>query len=287
MGIFGCFKPNVEKMKRKGDLKGLITALGYENSAEIRGQAATALGNLRDARAVEPLAAAMTDSDSDVQLKARQALAEIGVPSIRALVRRMKEEDGEIRLAATETLGNIANPDLGQTLAAALTTDPGRDETVLLLRSAVNALVALLDDPEPRVRIAAIRVLGRVNHPRVVEILIELLREEPGDAPLAAATALANLRDPNALGPVLDVLRDEDVSVRRFAEVVLRMGVELRKRADTADDEAVMMMLMLLHQGRMEVFDRNPVKWRNWWTENGQLLPSPPEWIARARQNGF
>lgn len=50
MGIFGLSKPDVEKMKAKKDVKGLIKALKYKDMV-IRWDAAEALGRIGDARA--------------------------------------------------------------------------------------------------------------------------------------------------------------------------------------------------------------------------------------------
>ena len=57
MSLFG--HPNVEEMKAKRDVKGLIKALTYQNYAAVREDAAKALGEIGNPRAVEPLAAAL------------------------------------------------------------------------------------------------------------------------------------------------------------------------------------------------------------------------------------
>ncbi|MBE3115402.1 MAG: HEAT repeat domain-containing protein, partial [Actinobacteria bacterium] len=49
---------NVEKMQANKDFKGLIRALKDENG-HVREQAAVALGEIKDARAVEPLIKAL------------------------------------------------------------------------------------------------------------------------------------------------------------------------------------------------------------------------------------
>ena len=86
MNIFGTFKPNVEKMKAKKDVKGLIKALKYNDKKNeysevffIRHQAVKALGEVGDARAIEPLVETMRD-DSDKLLgsEAAEALGAIG-----------------------------------------------------------------------------------------------------------------------------------------------------------------------------------------------------------------
>jgi len=65
MGLFG--PPNVEKLKEKRDLKGLIKALRYKRDGVVRQTAAEVLGEIGDARAAVPLRSALGDEDSDVR----------------------------------------------------------------------------------------------------------------------------------------------------------------------------------------------------------------------------
>lgn len=53
MALFG--PPNVDKLKAKSDVKGLIKAVGYTKDAQVRQHAAEALGDIGDERAIEPL----------------------------------------------------------------------------------------------------------------------------------------------------------------------------------------------------------------------------------------
>ena len=54
----GLFKPNIEKLKARKDVKELIRALG-NSDWYVRASAACALGEIGDARAVEPLIKAL------------------------------------------------------------------------------------------------------------------------------------------------------------------------------------------------------------------------------------
>ena len=58
MGLFG--PPDVDKLKAKGDVPGLIKALGYERDSGVRGRAADALVQLGSG-AVEPLIVTLRD----------------------------------------------------------------------------------------------------------------------------------------------------------------------------------------------------------------------------------
>lgn len=48
-------RPNVQELKSREDMDGLIEALGYQDDHNIRLAAASALGWLGDSRAVKPL----------------------------------------------------------------------------------------------------------------------------------------------------------------------------------------------------------------------------------------
>ena len=62
MAFFGLFgEPDIERLERKNDVDGLIRALQYKKSIGVRSAAARALGDLGDARAVEPLCAVLGD----------------------------------------------------------------------------------------------------------------------------------------------------------------------------------------------------------------------------------
>lgn len=54
MGMLDLFKPNVEEMRKKKDVKGLTKALRHKD-IKVRCEAAEALGELRDAKAIESL----------------------------------------------------------------------------------------------------------------------------------------------------------------------------------------------------------------------------------------
>ena len=71
----GLFKPNVIKLAAKKDIEGLIKALKDKDS-DVREEAAEALGEIGDDRAVEPLTKALKDEDSSVRSKAGRGFRE-------------------------------------------------------------------------------------------------------------------------------------------------------------------------------------------------------------------
>lgn len=102
MGIFG--PPDIDKLKTKQDVDGLIRALAYKKDAQIREAAAETLRDLADERALEPLVEALTDSDWDVRGAAARALGSIGearaVAPLTAVLDAEEEHDPVLEAAA-------------------------------------------------------------------------------------------------------------------------------------------------------------------------------------------
>jgi HEAT repeat protein len=98
-------KPDIEKMERNGDVERLIRALEHEDS-DIKYDAATALGRIGDARAVEPLIRALK---GPLGGRAAEPLKEIGEPAVGALIQVLKYKDSNVRRNAAWTLGEIGD----------------------------------------------------------------------------------------------------------------------------------------------------------------------------------
>jgi HEAT repeat protein len=84
----------------------LVNALG-DPVSHVREQAAEALGRIGDTSAVEPLLAVFKDRDPDVKRSIILALIEIGVPAEDQLKRSQFSTDPSIRQAAEEALKEI------------------------------------------------------------------------------------------------------------------------------------------------------------------------------------
>jgi HEAT repeat protein len=135
--------PDVEKLKRKRDVPGLIKALGYQkeddreaaaealvqigapavkplidilndNDRSVRWYAVRALGQIGDPAAVEPLIAASTDPLVSVRSVAVGALVQIGAPAVKALIAALPS------WAAAEALGRIGDTRAVEPLIAVL-----------------------------------------------------------------------------------------------------------------------------------------------------------------------
>ena len=76
MGLFRLFRPNIEELKARRDVKGLIKALG-DSDMGVRENAAWALGEIGDPRAFDVLSELVHDEYEQVRKAARDALRKL------------------------------------------------------------------------------------------------------------------------------------------------------------------------------------------------------------------
>jgi HEAT repeat protein len=164
----------------------------------VRQAAASALGQIRDARAVEPLIAALKDQDRAVRRAAAGALVQIGARAVEPLIAALRDDYWAVRRAAAEALGQIGDA------------------------PAVEPLIAALKDSAGAVRRAAAEALGQIGDAPAVEPLIAALMDQGYNHSVyqAAAGALVQIGAP-AVEPLIAALKDQDRAVRKAAAKVL------------------------------------------------------------------
>jgi len=184
------------KLRDSRAVEPLIAVLKKEKDETVRARAAWALGWIEDSRAVEPLIATLKDENPHVRRATVKALGRIGKPAVEPLTVALKDENPDIRKGVAGALGE--------------TEDPG----------VVEPLVAALKDRTPKVRREAVRALGRVGKP-AVEPLIVALKDEDLHFRLHAVWALGEIKDPRAIGALITALNDKDPNVIGGAGVSL------------------------------------------------------------------
>jgi|GEM_PF-6947358 len=197
MGIFDFFKPNVEKLKARKDVDGLIKALKYKRHEYIQREAARALRDIGD-EAVPHLIQALKDETPIVRNFVANILGEIGdARAVEPLIMTLKDEDTYIRKEAAESLGNM------------------RDAR------AVEPLIMTLEDENPDVRKKAAKALGKMRDARAVESLIRALKDGDDHVRRMAIYALGEIGDARYVEPIIRALKDENPVVRKKAAEVL------------------------------------------------------------------
>jgi len=196
--------PNIEPLSRK---------LGSVN-AEERREAAVDLCRLGKI-AVPLLLRAMGDVDWRVRKTAVEGLVSVGgAEVIDGLLDALNASDNAgSRNSAIEALVQIGDPSIDALLRIIETPDPDVRKFVIDIlgdiRNArvVPALISKLEDDDENVRVASAEALGKLQDQRAVDALLaSLTRAEQGWLGYAAAEALGAIGDGRALGPLLAAL---------------------------------------------------------------------------------
>jgi aconitase B len=157
----------------------LIQQLNLENTI-IRLNAVKALGEAKDARAVDPLIAVLKDEKCGST--AANALAKIGQPSVAPLCTALKDDSPVARRNAATALGKIKDS------------------------SAVKPLIAALNDENPIVRRNAAKALGEIRDNSAVEPLTVALKDDSPIVRRNAALALKGMGTSDTV--VVDILHE-------------------------------------------------------------------------------
>lgn len=241
MGLFG--PPNVEKLKAKGDIKGLIKALGYSKDTHICQSAYSALVEIGSA-AVDSLTIALEDKNSDVRLLVVKALSQINdTRVIKLLIAALEDMDDNVRQAALHSLGQLVGKMKGERdvkgLMKILGHKPERGAEVI--KQAVMALGEIRDpkaikklesiltyeshwsgEDERGVRTCAAWALGEIGDSSNIDKLVSVIYP---DNP-SAALALGKIGDRRAVEPLIAILCDKTgyVNDNIFEAVAVALG---------------------------------------------------------------
>ncbi|MBN2561443.1 MAG: HEAT repeat domain-containing protein [Phycisphaerae bacterium] len=212
-------------------------------ASSIRGRidAARALGDVSDRRAVDPLIDALDDEFYYVRLAAAEALAKIGDErAVGPLVAKLGRDSNAISEAATRLIARTRSHRGVQPLLELLNKEWDIKEEVCIKKNkgqGIESVFLALKDSDDSLRCSAVRALGEIGDGRAVETLIPLLertarvpqwivqRRDGGTACEAifchvrqnedlliasVAEALGKIGDRRAVEPLIDVFKRED-----------------------------------------------------------------------------
>jgi HEAT repeat protein len=213
-----------EVRKASGDRAAAVPPLVevLKQAPRARAQAALALGEIGDARAVKPLLAAIDrqSRDREVQEANRHIADALGALRAREAVPVLKDlvtsPDGFVQVAAVDALGRIGDPAAVDTLVA----------------------VATGQGAEPFTAKKALLALGRIGDARAgPDVLRMLFEERPGVSFFPeAAFAVTQIGRPMA-GPLLAILEGRDAALASWArEHGVVQGALLAKSAQLLGD---------------------------------------------------
>ncbi|HEX7491383.1 MAG TPA: HEAT repeat domain-containing protein [Candidatus Limnocylindrales bacterium] len=228
MALFG--PPDVEQLKVRRDVQGLIRALGYAADASVRRAAVAALGELGDARAVDPLILAMRNPDWQHDWHDTAALTEaltrLGTPSVGPLIATLTWHSNVVRVSAAGALAAIGRPAVQPLIALLGNADLETREAAgqILAEIGADALDQLIEALNGEVssrRQWAARILGEIDDPRAVEPLLRALTDELAGVRQTAARSLGTIADLRTADALVSILDDPSGDVRRSAALAL------------------------------------------------------------------
>jgi HEAT repeat protein len=196
--------------------------------AGARAAAAEALGHAPEALALPALLEAL--GDPALREGAAQALGRVGPVRCDPLLDLLDDADARVRAAAAEALAGCgAKP--GERLREALrreTDSAARRAMIHALGAggggseAIGDLVALLESDDVGVRFAAASALGETRDPDALAPLLGALGDPAREVQAAALRALGRLGDPRAGEPLVRRLDAGGRDLRRTAAAALR-----------------------------------------------------------------
>jgi HEAT repeat protein len=219
--MFQFGPPNIEKLKSRHDINGLIKALGYSKKKEVRNQASNVLKEIGEP-AVDLLISALSHPNKLIVEEAEKTLEGIGVQAVDRLISILDNENHPIKLKAIEILGNIKDTRSVETLISKLNqwlSYSNWDTDQLSIYAAYSlgktkdsrAIEPLISAMQSSVEIlasAAARALGEFKDARAVETLLSALTSyEMKAAKAGAAEALGMIGDVRAVKPLISMLK--------------------------------------------------------------------------------
>jgi HEAT repeat protein len=205
--------PVIEALVKIGDPRAVDAIIAGLDDIELRSDAAEALGRIGGPRAVDALIPYL--EDPEMKWDAAEALGMIGDPrAVGPLLRVIENPRTGLQSEVIEALGKIGDPAAIPHLIKAL-EDPSKyirwdvEEALGKMgKPAVPSLVEALHHSLPHVREHAANALGAIADPEAVEPLISLLKGKDERLRWEAAEALGKIGSLTAVEPLIIALKD-------------------------------------------------------------------------------
>lgn len=268
--MFGLFrkKPDVDKLYRRRNVRGLIKALKYDDE-QIRRASAEALGKIRDRKATQPLIEALKDDDCNVRMWSAWSLGQIRAEkSVEPLIDSLSDERLEVRRASAESLSRIGTPAIISLIEAFRNGTSQlcrRIEYILwsIGQQAVEPLIKALSNEDQRVRMNAAITLGHINYKRI-EDTGRIILDPSAIYILNKKITGPHYRDESrAVEPLIERLRDKEPLVRQYAAYALGKIGDVRAfnpLEKLLDDEAEAVRISA-KEARKSIRDSDPKMW--------------------------
>ncbi len=200
-----------------------ITPILTRDYSPVQSSAAYALGEIGDERAVEVLIKQMKDGSDSVRSNSAIALGKIGKETaVPDLIQRLRDNRAVVRSSAALALGKIGSETAREPLIEVLNSGKLIDGRA---KDSVNA--------NEDVRKSAILALGEIGGPGVTEVLTDILidKEERLSVRMAAAAALGNTGDPQVMETLKNVFNDRNTDTNLRNQAFLALGKSKNQEA--------------------------------------------------------
>ena len=196
--------------------------------SDIARAAIEALGEVGPPHAVPALLAALRTTDASLRISVVRALSKSRTREAVDILQWLAASDNDEAVAAqaAEGLAGAAMPEAIMALVN-LTVDPARRDKAVgalarLRGEHVDVLAEQLSHPQWQVKNAVIDALTRMKHPNASRYLIQSLDNPEPKVRLAAVRALGKLGNRESREQILSMARnDSDLSVKRAAKKAL------------------------------------------------------------------
>ena len=221
---------------------GDMQCVGYENTigtlltdanANVRMAAAYTLAKLNQPNQTETIRVNALSSDQTVRANALLLLGKLGSRQDLPLlydVMQMKDSTEKVRMQAVESIARLRDNDIYRTKLWALLISAYLDDRIIGIRGmgalgtdeAVNAILTMLDDEAPEVRLAAAAELARLGNPAGTPQVLTYFQAAPtlNKANLAntmAISAIGFLKSDTLNGYLPEMLNSPDNVIRMLA----------------------------------------------------------------------
>lgn len=185
---------DVQTLKNDCDVEGLVKLL-TDDDRSVRENAVLALGDLGDVSCALPLAQRLQDDYLDIRIAACASLIKMGNQVVEPLIQVLKDENCIVREGAVQALEKL------------------RDTR------AIYPLIEAFKDTNRKRISDALRSIGSASF----FPLIDALKNEDSRIRVGAEKTLGDMKNPEAIGPLLKATKDNELVVREYARAAIYM----------------------------------------------------------------
>ncbi|EKD84492.1 MAG: peptidase C14, caspase catalytic subunit P20, partial [uncultured bacterium] len=216
-----------------------------------------ALGQIRNANAVDPLVDIFQVSNPQIKEKIVWALGEIGdAKAVDPLLKLANSFNTKLTLLSLEAFASIKSAKASRYVLSILE----KDDPMLSLKAiqalgeigekaTAGNLVKYLEAGESEHKIAAAKAIGKIGNPIAIEPLVLRLTDSERDVRLAAIEALGCIKGAKAIEPLIRSLNEQDPQIIEKAEwAICEMGEmavdQITRAIESEDSHATLVSLV-------------------------------------------